>query len=169
MMKWIGALLIFVGCSGAGIALAAAHRREEAALEELIRILDYIQCELQYRMPPLPSLCHEIANYEQGMLGTVLEELALQLENQLAPDATVCMNATLSKHKRLPEYTFCCLRMLGESLGRFDLTGQIQGVELVRNHAEMKLKELRHNREPRLRGYQTLGVCAGAALIVLFI
>ena len=59
--------------------------------------------------------------------------------------------------------------MLGTSLGRFDLTGQLNGLEQVRSHCRRELEALAGNRDQRVRGYQTLGICAGAALAILFV
>ena len=62
-----------------------------------------------------------------------------------------------------------CTLQLGDSLGRFDLSGQIQGLASVQKRAEFELEQLRRNQDVRLRSYQTLGLCAGAALVVLFL
>ena len=58
---------------------------------------------------------------------------------------------------------------LGESLGRFDLPGQLRGLEAIRRETEQTLQEVHAQRENRLRSYQTLGLCAGASLAILFL
>ena len=60
-IKLIGAALIIAGCDGVGFSMAAAHRREESALRQLIGALDYMGCELQYHLTPLPELCRSAA------------------------------------------------------------------------------------------------------------
>ena len=59
--------------------------------------------------------------------------------------------------------------LLGKSIGRFDMDGQIKGLEAVRQDCRRRLDELSKDRDTRLRSYQTLGLCAGAALAILFI
>jgi hypothetical protein len=54
-------------------------------------------------------------------------------------------------------------------MGKFDIDGQINGLEAVRSLCRRMLDELTSGREVRLRNYQTLGLCAGAALVILFI
>jgi len=54
-------------------------------------------------------------------------------------------------------------------LGRFDLPGQLEGIQAVRKRCEESLESIRKNRNERLRSYQTLGVCAGAALAIILI
>ena len=167
--KWIGAILVIVGCGGMGFTMAAAYKREEWMLRCLINALDYMTCELQFRLTPLPSLCRQAGRECRSPVGKVLTDLASELENQIAPDADSCMYAALSRTDGLPKETKGALRMLGTSLGRFDLQGQLQGLEQVRSHCRRVLESLSQNRDQRIRSYQTLGVCAGAALAILFV
>ena len=168
MMKWLGALLIMVGCGGIGFSMVAAYRKEERALQELITALDYITCELQYRMSPLPQLCRSAAGQCCGCIRRVLECLAEELEAQISPEASACMYAAVSKQRSLPEKTRECLFRFGASLGSFDLNGQLKGIEAVNKTACLELEALRSNKDVRCRSYQTLGLCAGSALVVLF-
>ena len=168
-MKLIGAILIIAGCGGVGFSMAAAHRREENALRQLISALDFMGCELQYRLTPLPELCRCAASESAGCVRQVMDTLATELENQIAPDAASCMNAALAKNAKLPQRIHKCLTLLGTSLGRFDLPGQLKGLEAARQMCRRNLDELTKNRDNRLRSYQTLGLCAGSALAILFL
>ena len=167
--KWIGSILIIAGCGGVGFTMAAAYKREEWMLRSLINALDYMTCELQFRLTPLPALCRQAGRECRGAVGKVLTDLAAELENQIAPDADSCMYAALSRAENLPKETKEALRLLGTSLGRFDLEGQLRGLEQVRTHCRRILADLAQNRDQRIRGYQTLGICAGAALAILFV
>ena len=165
----IGAVLVFAGCGGLGFQLAASHRRETATLMKLIHLLDFMTCELQYRLTALPDLCRLAARETDGVLNRVFTAFSEELESQLVADVSLCMNAALLKVKGLPGETEKCLRMLGGSLGRFDLPGQVQGLEAARSHCRQQYEFLTKNQDDRLRSYQTLGLCAGAALAILFI
>ena len=168
-IKWIGAILVIVGCGGVGFTMAANYRREEWTLRALIRALDYMTCELQFRLTPLPELCRQAGKECGSDAGRVLMALAEELESQISPDADSCMYAALSRFDNLPTSVRKEMDLLGKGLGRFDLTGQLQGLEQVRLHCRGSLAELESGREQRIRGYQTLGVCAGAALAILFV
>ena len=168
-IKWIGALLVIAGCGGVGFTMAASYKREERCLRALLRALDYMTCELQFRLTPLPELCRTAGKECGGPAGQALTALASELENQISPDADSCMYAALSKLDNLPVSTVEAMRLLGKSLGRFDLEGQLQGIESVRAHCRRELTVLEAGRDQRIRGYQTLGVCAGAALAILVV
>ncbi len=167
--KLVGAILVIAACGGFGFYLAAAHRREEASLRRLIGVLDYMECELQYRLTPLPQLCRQAAGEAAGGIYHAFLELAKELEDQISPDVDRCMRAALSRCRDIPALTLEALELLGRSLGRFDMDGQLKGLEGVRQECRRNLNDLNQNRDNRIRSYQTLGLCAGAALAILFI
>lgn len=168
-LKIFGAILIIVGCGGVGIMIAAAHVREERLLRQLISALDYMECELQYRLTPLPELCRSTAAQSNGLMQSLFLTLAAELEDQISPDVERCVTAALSKVRDMPAATKDAFEHLGHTLGRFDLEGQVKGLEHARQDCRRKLSGLEKNRDTRLRSYQTLGLCAGAALVILFI
>ncbi|MBO5952660.1 MAG: stage III sporulation protein AB [Oscillospiraceae bacterium] len=168
-IKLIGAVLVIAASGGFGITIAASHRREVKYLRQLLAILDYMECELQYRLTPLPQLCKQSALEASGLLKTALQAFSTELENQVSPDVSSCMTAAVSHSPELPTHTKSCLLCLGQSLGKFDLQGQLKGLEYARQFCREKLEMLENNKEVRLRSYQTLCLCAGAALAILLI
>ena len=167
--KWIGAILIMASCSGCGFAIAAGKRREEQLLYQLIGILQFLETDLQYRLTPLPELCRLAAGETRGILRTVFLNLYRELKWQKLPDAGSCMYAAIQRSGEIPPKVRRLLVQLGHTLGRFDLPGQLQGIQSVRKRSEETLDAIRKNRDERLRSYQTLGICAGAALAIILI
>lgn len=167
--KWIGAVLIVVGCSGFGFSLCAEHRQQEKSLRKLIGILEFMTCELQYRMTPLPELCQLVSDEAGGILGRIFRVLSTELEDSTASDVAAAMDTALISTGELPDKTRDKLLLLGRSMGRFDLAGQLSALDAVRTSCRQDLEAFAANREIRLRNYQTLGLCAGAALAVILI
>lgn len=166
---WIGAILVIASCAGTGFSMAAAYCREEQSLRQLLGSLDYMECELQYRMTPLPDLCRQAGKECSGTISRIFTLLARELDGQISPDVQCCMAAALAMQKNIPQYTQEALELLGKSLGRFDLEGQLSSLESVRAFCRRELSNLSDNKENRIRSYQTLGLCAGAALAILFV
>lgn len=167
--KWIGAVLIIISCSGCGFAIAAGKRREESLVCQLLRILQIIEAELQYHVTPLPELCRMAAGETKGILRVVFMNLYRELKWQQLPDAGSCMYAAIQRSGEMPARVRRLLVQLGQTLGRFDLSGQLQGIRAVQKRCEETLEMIRKNRDERLRSYQTLGVCAGAALAIILV
>ena len=169
MIKWIGAIFVIAACGGFGFQIAATQKREARTLRQLIRILDFAECELQYRLTPLPDLCRNASAECSGSLSTLFMRLCAELEEQISPNVSSCMRAAIAATDQLPKQAREVLILLGDSLGRFDIGGQIRGLESVRGECNRRLDALSENQDTRLRSYKTLGLCAGAALVILFI
>ena len=168
-LHWIGAILIIAGCGGIGFGMALNYKREENTLRQLIQIMDLFCCELEYRMTPLPELFRKASSVATGQLSKLLTNVAQELESQVAPDAACCMSSALRKNRDLPAKVLFALTDLSRSLGEYDLAGQLRGIHSVQVSCSRQLEDLENNRTQRIRSYQTLGLCAGAALAILFI
>ncbi len=168
-LKWIGAVMVVVGCGGFGFSMAAAHRQEVQLLRQLNRGLEFMQSELMYRLTPLPELCKQTGKETGGILRKVFSELARELDGRTLPEPGDCMASVITRNKgALPGSLRKLLLRLGRSLGRFDLDGQLRGLTAISKACQEELSLLNKNRDIRLRNYQTLGLCAGAALAILF-
>ncbi len=167
LLKWVGAICIILSCAGFGFMISAFHKKEVNTMKKLISALDYMECELQFHMSALPDLCRKTAAESEGLLRQVFIVLSNELEDQIAPDVGQCMRSALDKTNNIPQHTYQCLQILGDSLGRFDLDGQLKSLEAVRLECRDRLRKLNEKSEKNLRSYQTLGICAGAALVIL--
>lgn len=166
--KWIGAMLVIAGCGAVGFSVASNHRKTEAGLRHLKEALAYMESELSYRLTPLPDLCRLAGSEMKGMIGRAFLQFAGELDSQISPNVSACVNGMLCRIE-LPGAVQEGFRQLGTSMGRFDLEGQLKGLELVQEYCDRELEKMSQNRDERLRSYQTLGLCAGAALAILFV
>lgn len=167
--KWIGAILVISGCGGCGFAMASRYRSEVQILLHLRRMIEYMGNELQYSLTPLPHLCRQVSEEAGGVLYRLFQDLSRELDWQLSPDVNSCMNAAVRKNPELPRSARRILLQMGRTLGSFDLPGQLKELESLRTSCDRELSILESNRDNRMRSYQTLGLCTGAALAILLI
>lgn len=167
--RWIGAILVLVSCGGFGFSIASSYRQRERLLHQLFNTLEMMVSELEYRLTPLPELSRKASENTSGVLREVFSNLVRELERQSETDAGSCMRAAMEQCHDLPACLRRPLRQLCQTLGCFDLPGQLQGLKSVQDVCRRELARLEHNRDARLRSYQTLGLCAGTALVILFV
>lgn len=166
-LKVTGAILILAGCGGYGILMALSHRKETAALRQLAHVMEQMSCELEYRLTPLPELCRFAGQQCSGALRSFFLLLAKAMDEQVSPDVGECTVVSLKETQGLPKYAAAQLQALGQSLGRFDLPGQLTSLQRCKQSCVSQLEVLEHQQPQRLRSYQTLGFCVGAALAIL--
>lgn len=167
--KWVGAVLVVVGCGGFGFSLARETQRQIRLLEQLLLSLEVMENEMRCHLTPLPQLCTMAANGRSPVLRRFFLGLRRELEKGGAPQAEICVGKVLESEKEMPIPLKRVLKLLGASLGRFDLSGQLKGLLAAQSACRRELGELERNKDYRLRSYRTLGLCAGAALAVLLI
>lgn len=165
-IKIFGAVLIIACCGGIGILLANVHRREVRMLHQLLRVLELMKSELSYRLTPVPQLCRICADALPEPLCGIFIAVADKLDGQFCCDVASAFGVALQETS-LPSVTGRMLQELGQTLGRFDLPGQLNGLSQCVQECTHQLNELEFNQQQRLRSYQTLGFCAGAALSIL--
>lgn len=168
-VRIIGAVLVVIGCGVFGMLIASSHKIQSNTLRQFIMTLDLMECELQYRQMPLPELCRVASQSCRGILKTVFLSLAIELEKQISPNVERCMTVVLENTADIPKLTRQSLQQLGQSLGRFDLDGQLKGINSVRIESQRMLDAHASNQDLRIRCYQTLSICAGAAMAILLI
>ena len=164
--KWCGAVLIIASCGGYGFSMANAYQKREQILKQLIQSLQFMENELRYRLTPLPDLCRASGDNLSGVLARVFHILASELNRQTESDAGSCMEKAICKSPTLPSEVKQHLMHLGSFLGRYDLPGQLEGLRSVRADCEEELHLIQMDKQLRMRNYQTLGICAGAALAI---
>ena len=138
------------------------------ALRDLIDILNYMEWELHSRLTPLPQLCRASAEHGKT-LKRIFLCFALELESQISPDTARCMEAAIRQYADLSQPVKPYLLEFGNSCGKFDLEGQLSGIDAVRRKCAQSLESLEKDKDIRVRNYQTLGLCAGAALAILLL
>lgn len=165
----IGAVCIIVACGGWGFLAAGQYTQKISLLREMRTLMDYLECELRYRNFPLPQLIRQASDQVTGKLQKLLLYLSEELDAQIRPNAQCCMVAALQRCSEIPMPIYQILLNFGTSLGKYDTQGQLVGVEATRAECVKALDVLERDCQTRVRSLKTLGLCAGAAIVILFI
>ena len=168
-IKLFGAICVILGCGIFGFMTASNAHREISTMRQLINVLDFFECELSYRMLPLSQLCRLAAAIANGCMKRLLVRIVEELELQKAHDVENCIHSALVDCPDLPPLIASRVIELGKTLGRFNLDGQIKCIRGVNAENQRILDILCGDHITRIRSYKTLGLCAGAALVILFI
>lgn len=168
IIRIAGAILILFGCGYMGYSLTSTHKKTTKDMQDLIAALEYIECELQYRQLPLQDVFKRAAT-DDGVIKEFFEIFSEELEGQIAPNVECCMAAALGKIRDLPNLVKVAIGKLSRCLGHFELEGQITGLRSVREECKIMLSNHVNNQETRVRNYHTLALCAGAALVIIFL
>ena len=168
-VKILGSVLVIIGCAGFGFRAAAAHIREELCLKQLIFAIAAMKSHLKSRLIPLPTLCDVAGNTCGGAVGAALRRFSRKLDNCTSCNMRTLMEEILTDDITLPDKTRSLLLQLISGFGGFELEAQLRELDRQAGEISLILESMEKDRQSRLRGYKTLGLCAGAAIVILFI
>lgn len=97
-IKLFGAILIIAGCGGLGFSMAAAYRAEERMLRQLTQILQFMQCELRYRLTDLPDLCRMAGDQGRGVLYDIFTRISHELDHCQSPEIRDCIYTSMEQY-----------------------------------------------------------------------
>lgn len=168
-IKWIGMLLILGSSVSVGLGAAMRVRRCCAQLSQLQSALELMKCELSYTMTKLPQLAQVVADATQGAVSALFSRLAVLLKQESEASCGALMAQAIAQTKglALPDELLAGLRELGQTLGRYDLDGQLRLLDLLLARIGQLAGSMETDRRARCRSYEALGICTGLAIIIL--
>ena len=170
-MNWriLGAVLLIAGSCGIGSRIAAVYKQETIQLYQIRKTIEYIICDLQWLQNPLPQIIHNTFPYATGNLKQLLREYALQLEAQVTPNPACCMEAAIRRFPEISDSARRYLIELGESLGKFNLQGQLLCIQGINMKCINELRELEEKLPVHTRCCRAYSLCIGIILtLILF-
>ena len=144
-------------------------RRQQAQTLALIDALLRIRHELQYRLTPLPEIFAALGGSRNREIAEFFSRLAALLSS--AQTCTVGYACRLAQTRGLSLSSAArgTILSLFDSLGRYDLEGSVQALDLALSRLREEAKALQNSAAARCRTYLTLGVCTGLAAAVILI
>lgn len=168
MLKIVGAVLILSGAGGFGIAKALSFYKQIRQLRAISDALELLKCELNYTLLPLPKLCEMTAKRTSGAAADFLRRYAAKLDGG-RPRGRAAAEAMEEAKLCLPNDAKMALLELFGVLGRFDLDGENRVLQLTQHRLKAALERTEREKKPLAKGYAALGLCTGAALVILMV
>ena len=167
MIHLAGAVLLAAGCAGLGLSAVGWLEGRVRDLRGLVAGLEGMEREMGWRQAPLTELLELAAEESGGRPGNFFRrcagELARETENSFAQIwlRTSREGLCLAQADRLP------LEQLGGVLGRYDAGSQRQALAAAARRLEEQRRAAQERRQRLGRVYGTLGITAGALLMIL--
>ena len=158
MLKLIGLSLILAASGAVGAGLAGTVRRQQAQTLALIET-------------PLPEIFAALGGSRNREIAEFFSRLAALLSSaQTCTVGYACRQALAqTRGLSLSSAARGTILSLFDSLGRYDLEGSVQALDLALSRLREEAKALQNSAAARCRTYLTLGVCTGLAAAVILI
>lgn len=140
-------------------------RQMEGQLRELAAALGRMECEVSYTSTRFHPLCKRISDGSRGETAAFFRALA---EAPLTgPGMTG--EAAAASGLLLPEGPYRTMERLLDGFGHYDLDSQVRLIRQASEELRQESERIRGQLAGRCRTYEMLGLCTGAAVLILVI
>ncbi len=167
MYRMIGIVLVLAGAGSVGVSKALQYVRAVRQLRQLRGALEYLKCEINYTMTPLPELCKGAAQRNRGSIGAFFAAYGEHLSAMGNATHAVARAMDETKGLLLPDDAKFALLELGGVLGSYDLEGENRILQLCAQRINAALERYEAEKRPLAKSYAVLGFCTGAALVIM--
>lgn len=175
-MKWMGACLVTLGCTGLGQYMARQWKLRLRWLEQLRQMIYFLKGEILYGHTALGDALERVgercqrAEGDRGLMGLPLFFLSVaeRIRRQEGEGFSDIWKEELSRLKENPlkEEDIAGLKCLGDHLGYLDLNMQERNLLLYLEQLDGQIEYLRMHLKERTKLYTSLGVMGGLFLTV---
>ena len=137
------------------------------SLKQIKNALVMFKTKIRYTYEPLTNIFTDISKTIGGKTGEIFKTVVTQMENE---------NASNSWENAIEKSDICItredkqtLKGLGKLLGKTDLEGQINEIELTINFLDTQIEKAEREKEKNAKLYKTLGIVSGLGIVIILI
>lgn len=168
-VKLFGGFLVVCASAWVGFGAAKTIRSLENNLHEMRSALEYMKCELLYTTDRYSDLCRKLAHNSTGKVSAFFHALETMSSLDGYEPIGSTSKAMKSSGLRIPPAAEYAVEQLFDGFGRCDMNGQLQKISLCSAAIEQQSEQISKSAETRCKTYETVGICAGVALMILVI
>ena len=166
-MKLVGMIFIVASAGSVGFRIAVLLKRRCMLVRQFLRALQLLRNEISFCGTPLPQAFALMAASCDGQLARLFSDVAKDMDRRRWVTPQAAMEKALEETPE--ELLKPILIDLTKRLGKYDLDAQMQGIDTAYREAELLLQTLEQERSLKSRTYETLGICAGLAAVILLL
>ena len=158
-------ILIIFNTTAIGIAVGKKYSNRLNNLQEFKNAINMLETKIKYTYEPLSSIFKDISRIIGGKTGEIFSTASYYMEN---------IDATTSWNKSIDESTIDILKedkkvlkTLGKLLGKTNVEGQINQIELNLSLIEIQIKKAEKEKEKNERLWKTVGIVSGLGIVII--
>jgi len=166
-IKFIIYLFIFLSCWLIGLLISKKYVNRVEELKEFKNSLNIFKTKIRYTYAPLPEIFTEIAGTIDSNISTVFKIAAQKMDICSAEEAwKLALNI---KELNIEEEDRIVLKNLSKLLGKTDLEGQLNQIEMTSDFLDNQIKKAEVQRAKNEKMYKNLGMIIGMTIIIILI
>ena len=156
---------IFLSCSFIGILISRKYVNRVNELKEFKNALNIFKTKIRYTYEPIPEIFMQISESVNPNISNVFSQAANKMEILAAGEA---WNIALKMEDlNINEEDKNALNNLSKLLGKTDLEGQLNQIEMTSDFLDEQIKKAEKEKNKNEKMYRTLGMILGMTIVVI--
>lgn len=167
ILKSILYMLVLLSSTSIGALLSQKYQKREEELKDFKTAFIMFKTKICYTYEPLQEIFKDISKNIQSKTKIVFEKTIKYMKEK---NATESWNLALEETTtNLTKEDKKALSTLGKLLGKTNIEGQINEINLSLEFLETQIENARQEKEKSAKLYKTLGAIAGIGIVIILI
>ena len=158
---------IFLTCSIIGLLKSKKYVYRVNELREFKNALNIFKAKINFTYEPIPEIFEQISENSTSNIGGVFKKASYNMNFKSAGEAWNTAMETDILNINTEDRNI--LKDLGKLLGKTDLKGQVNQIELTSSFLDDQIKKAEMEREKNEKMYRTLGMILGLGIVIILI
>lgn len=166
-IKFIDSVLIITVCAYIGINKAKSFSLRVSKLRNLKSSFNMFKTKLEFTYDPIKEIFSEISKLIYDEKDNIFKSYIYNLDNDNYEDAWTL--AVAENSFGFSKEDIQIITGFGKLLGKTDLKGQMNEVELADEFLDKQIFDAEEERKKNDKLYKSLGIIVGIAIVIIFI
>ena len=158
---------IFLSCSLIGILISKKYVNRVNELRDFKNALNIFKTKIKYTYEPLPEIFAEISESIDSNISSVFKIASDKMNACAAGEAWEL--ALKMDELNIDEEDRNILRKLGKLLGKTDMQGQVNQIEMTSEFLDKQIRKAENQKDKSEKMYRILGMIIGMAIVIMLI
>ncbi len=167
IIKCLTLILILSSTTYIGILISKKYLNRVKDLKEMKNALNMFSTKIKFTYEPIPQTFKEISQKTNPNISNIFKNVCEKMDNQNAGKAWE--EALEESNTNMTKEDIEVLKNLSNLLGKVDIEGQVNEVELVENFLDTQIELAEEEKQKYVKMYKTLGITIGLAVVIILI
>lgn len=167
IIKYLTLILILFSTTYIGILISKKYLNRVKDLKEMKNALNMFSTKIKFTYEPIPQTFKEISQKTKPNISNIFKNVCEKMDKQNAGKAWE--EALEESNTNMTKEDIEVLKNLSNLLGKVDIEGQVNEVELVENFLDTQIELAEEEKQKYVKMYKTLGITIGLAVVIILI
>lgn len=167
IIKYITLIIILASTTYIGVLISKKYLNRVKDLREMKNALNMFSTKIKFTYEPIPQIFKEISEKIKPNIANIFKNVCEKINEKTAGRAWE--EALEESNTNMTKEDIEILKNLSNLLGKVDIEGQVNEVELVESFLDTQIELAEEEKKKYVKMYKTLGVTIGLAVVIILI